>query len=336
MRFRTSWWSGQRRWLRLGIVLGFLGAAPAAACWGRRRSGLGVTAAPPEPQGAGSQNREATQTATAPPAGASSARVVGYIYGNTEVTREQLADYLIARFGAEKLELLVNKLIIEQECRQHGIEVTAAEIEAALDEDLKLINVNRKEFVDNVLKQKKVTLYEWKEDVVRAKLMLSKLCRQGVEVTQADLDKIYQAYHGEKVQCQMIMWPKNEYNVAMKKYEEIRNSEEAFDRAARSQASASLAAVNGMVDPFGRYATGNDELERQAFSLKPKEVSTLIGTPEGYVVLKCVKHLPPDGVKLEDCRAQLEREIIEKKIQQEIPKAFKEMRDRAQPVTFLK
>src|SRR5262249_27780794 len=234
MRFRTSWWSGQRRWLRLGIVLGFLGAAPAAACWGRRRSGLGVTAAPPEPQGAGSQNREATQTATAPPAGASSARVVGYIYGSTEVTREQLADYLIDRYGAEKLELLVNKLIIEQECRQHGIEVTAAEVAAALDDDLKQINVNKQDFIKQDLKQRKVTMYEWQEDVIRPRLMMTKLCRGRVQVTDDDLRMAYEAYHGEKVQCQMIMWPKSEQHIALKEYPEIRKSEEAFDRKART------------------------------------------------------------------------------------------------------
>ena len=91
-----------------------------------------------------------------------------------------------------------------------------------------------------------------------------------------------------------------------------------------------------MLDPFGRNATGNDSLVKVAFSLQPKEVSHIIGTPEGWVVLRLIKKLPPDGVNLEEVRSQLEKEMFEKKVQQEIPKAFKEMRDRADPKLFLK
>src|SRR5438874_2664672 len=42
-------------------------------------------------------------------------RVVAYLYGNVPVTREELGDFLIARGGHEKLELLLNKKIIEIE-----------------------------------------------------------------------------------------------------------------------------------------------------------------------------------------------------------------------------
>src|SRR5687768_12377012 len=42
-------------------------------------------------------------------------RITAYIYGNVPITREDLGEFLIARGGHEKLELLVNKKIIEVE-----------------------------------------------------------------------------------------------------------------------------------------------------------------------------------------------------------------------------
>ena len=69
-----------------------------------------------------------------------SSRVVAYVYDNTPITREELGEYLIARYGTERLDLLCNKKIIDNECRKAGIEVTAAEVENSLSEDLKGLN----------------------------------------------------------------------------------------------------------------------------------------------------------------------------------------------------
>src|SRR5438128_1326173 len=45
------------------------------------------------------------------------ARVVAYIHGNIPVTRVELAEFLIARFGKERIEFLVNRKIVERACQ---------------------------------------------------------------------------------------------------------------------------------------------------------------------------------------------------------------------------
>src|SRR5262249_62075072 len=105
-----------------------------------------------------------------------SQRVVAYIYGSMPITREDRGEYLIARHGTDKLELLVNKKIIDVACQKRGVDVTEAEVEAAIEEDLKSLNgIKRQDFIDKVLKQYGKTLYEWKEDVIRPRLLLLKL-----------------------------------------------------------------------------------------------------------------------------------------------------------------
>src|SRR5262249_37793413 len=70
-------------------------------------------------------------------------RVVAYVHGSQPVTRQDLGEYLIARFGADKLPLLLNKRIVDEACRQRNIVVTAAEVEAAFAEDLKGLAVDK-------------------------------------------------------------------------------------------------------------------------------------------------------------------------------------------------
>src|SRR5439155_1421117 len=73
------------------------------------------------------QTPVAPQPGPAPSADYTS-RVVAYIYGTTPITREELGEYLIARFGTDKLGLLVNKRIIETACQTRGVEVADANL----------------------------------------------------------------------------------------------------------------------------------------------------------------------------------------------------------------
>jgi len=57
------------------------------------------------------------------------------------------------------------------------------EVEADFNETLKGINTNRRDFINTVLKPYHKTEYEWKEDVIKPRLMLVKMCRQHVTAT---------------------------------------------------------------------------------------------------------------------------------------------------------
>lgn len=329
-----------RRWTnrRLVLGLGLLGLVSGVFVWGRsdvRAQGKGKMPAPAAKPGENTV-AAATPSTSALPSDYSK-RVVAYIYGSIPITREDLGEYLIARHGADRLNNLINKKIIEHECRQRGIEITAAEVEASLEEDLRGLNVNRKEFVEQVLKQYKKTLYEWKEDVIRPRLMMTQLCRGRVQVTDEDLQKAFEAYYGEKVEAKIILWPRGDKQLAVRVYDKVRGSEEGFDEEARKQANPTLASAGGRIRPIGRHTTGNPTLEKLAFSLKPGDVSEILDTPEGPVVMKVIKRLPPDtSKKLADVRDQLAKEVFDKKVQQEIPIAFQEMQDKAGAKTFLK
>jgi hypothetical protein len=290
-------------------------------CLGRQDSAR-VQAAPPVP---------------APQAEPSdySKRVVAYIFGDIPITREDLGEYLIARYGAEKLDLLINKKIIEHVCKQKGIRVTGADIEADYDYMIRNVGIPKKEFVANVLKQYRKTEYEWKEDVIRPRLMLTQFCKERVQVTDEDLQKAFEAKYGEKVDVQIILYPANQQKYLAQLYDKVRQGDEAFDEEAKKQPDPNLAMTAGRIKPVGRYS-GLEDIEKTAFSLKPGQVSHVLQVPEGWLIIKCRGRLPASSaVKLEDKREELTREVLDKKIAAEIPKVFAELAKDAKPKNFL-
>jgi parvulin-like peptidyl-prolyl isomerase len=321
------------RWRPVALGASFLGLVVGAYFLGRFVTLPAAAAA----QGDDSKGKDTTHHSSLT-THQDSRQVVAYIYGSIPITREELGEYLIVRQGAERLELMVNGRIIELACQKKGIVVTDAEIDAALAEDLKKMNIpSVKDFIKQVLNKNKATLYEYKEDVLRPKLALAKLCRGQVQVTEEDLHKAFEAYHGEKVECQMIMWPAIEKSHVLNDiYVKIRDSADEFDRVAKSQASPHLASTAGHIAPFARNTTGNEELENEAFKLQPGEISRVLETPQGLVVLKCIRHIEADkSADLEKERAKLEKEIIERKVVLEFPTVFKQLHDQANPQLFL-
>jgi hypothetical protein len=325
---------GWRRWL---AAAGLGGAVVAAVCW-LRWSPLrpaAAEAAPPSPPPPAAAPAPAPPDAA--PASDYASRVVAYCNGGP-VTREMLGEYLIKRYGAQKLELMVNTLIIDAACKARGVEASGAEIEAALMDDLKGLSLNREQFVNNYLKSHHMTLLEWKEDVIRPKLLMAKLVRDRVQYTEDEVRAAYDAYYGEKIQAQLIIWPKEEAKAAMGEYALLRDNKDEFDRKAKTQPHPELASRGGhMAKPIGRHTTGDESFEKDLFSLQPGEVTQLHESGEGVVIAKCIKRVAPDtAVSLESVRPALVAEIIKKKTLIEIPRYFAEMRKHADPKLLLK
>jgi hypothetical protein len=269
-------------------------------------------------------------------AGHTPTSVVATIFGTIPIARQDLGEFLIARFGAEQLELLVNKRILEEACREKNITVTEEEIDAGCHEDcVRQKCSDEATFIEQYLKPNRATPYVWREDLVRPRLMLAKLCRDRVHATVDDMRAAFDAYHGEKVECRMILWPLDSMKGAMQNYAKLRDDDKEFDKAAKAQLSPSLSKSEGRVT-IGRHTTGNATLEKKAFSLEPGDVSELFETPEGIVLLKCDRHVPPDtSVSFADRRDALEREVLERKTLLEMPVYFAELRKVANPRLLL-
>jgi len=269
-------------------------------------------------------------------------RVVGYITSNNvlvPITREELGDFLIARGGYEKLELLANKKIIETEAARRGITVTPVEVSAGLEEDLRGMGLNIKDFETHILPRYGKSLYEWVEDVIKPRILLTKMCRDRVKVTDEDLAKAYENKYGERRQAKVICWAKEDRRAALSQWAEASKGDVDFDRVARTQADKSLGAACGLVAPVGRNSEVADKtVENVLFNLKVGELSQLFDTEAGVMCIKLNAIIPPDTTKPfdEKMKAALRNELFAKRLEMEIPKFVQELKAVAKPNLLLK
>ena len=232
-------------------------------------------------------------------------RVVGYIYGNIGITREELGEFLIARGGMEKLDLLINKRIIDIEADRRKISVTDIDIDAGLREDLLTFGFGLEEFEKTVLPRYGKTLYEWREDIIRPRLLLSKMCGDDVRasITEQDVMRLLETRYGERREAKIIVWPKggkiSPLNVDVKATARINPTE--FDKLAARQPDTNLAQAGGLIDPIGRHIEGEDPIVEDAlFSMQVNE-TRWVETEKASTCLRLVRILPPDpNVKVDD------------------------------------
>lgn len=320
----------RRGWRGVAILVGILLVIAGASYWIR----YGLLPRADAQTSAAAARPAAAPTVAAQPPSDYSRRVVAYVYENEPITREQFGDYLIERH-TDKLDLLINKRIIDDACRQYNIEISASEIENALSEQLQGFAIDQKTFVSTLLARYHKNLYEWKEDVIRSRLQMAKLCRSRVQIGEEDLHKLYEASYGEKVECQIILYPNTAdgEKEAMADFAQVRSSDDAFNQKAKSQrVKPELAATAGKVRPFGRYVMGDDNFDRIVFRLKPNEVSEVFKTRDGPVIVKCLRQLPPDSsVRFDAVRDKLAKELIEKRIAAEMQSAFDTLKRQANP-----
>ncbi|MFL5340092.1 MAG: sigma-70 family RNA polymerase sigma factor [Gemmataceae bacterium] len=272
-----------------------------------------------------------------PPPKNPGAPVVAMIHGQP-ISRDEFADFLIRRFGAQHLELFVNQRIVERACAEKGVTVTDADIDATLAADLKLLNIDRATFETTMLKKYGKSMFEWREDVLRPRLLLAKLVGPSIHIDDSDLRREFENRYGNKVDCRMIVWPASEERAAWRTFEAVHNDAAAFDRAARAQSTTTLAASGGQIPPIARYADDADaqRLADAAYALEPGEVSQPIRSGAQVVVLKRVGLVPGGVGTYESAKPELLQIVSKKKIEAEIPKLFAKLRDEAKPQLLLK
>jgi len=263
--------------------------------------------------------------------------VVAYIFGDTPVTREELGEYLIQRLGAERLEFLINRKIIERACAAKGIRVTDAEINAQYMEELAAFQCNESQFYQKILMPYKKTLYEWKEDVIRPKLSLERYVRDSISIDQADIQKAYEAKFGPKVECLIYVITKEQNKDKDAIWARARQSTAEFEKMAKEQPIVQFAAKAGKIDPIHKHFP-DPNVEREAFKLQVGETSPQIAMADGtIVILHCIgRQAANTTTSLDQERMELHKLLFEGRVAQQMRVEFDKLRQMANPQIFLR
>ncbi|MEI6255677.1 MAG: peptidylprolyl isomerase [Planctomycetota bacterium] len=247
----------------------------------------------------------------------------------------------IDRHGADVLEILITRRLVDQALSREKRIVTQADIDAEITRAAETMGFRKPDgspdvaaWFDRVTKQEKIPLRHYIEDIVQPTVALKHLVGQ-VPVSQEDLDKAFQATFGPRAKCRIIVM--DSQRRAQEVWQLARQnpaSERIGDLAEQYSVDPTSRTLRGEVPPIQRHG-GQPALERQAFGLKPGELSGIVQIADRFMVILCEGFTEPSEVKFAEVRDELYDDIHEKKQRIEMSRYFANLRESATIDNFL-
>lgn len=259
------------------------------------------------------------------------------------ITIEQLADECIERHGREVIEGTISRRLLEQACRQRNLTVTDDDIRAEIARAALSMNKTKgpdgepdiDAWLKEMTEEQGVSVELYVHDAVWPSVALKKLVGGTVEVTEDDLQKGYEANYGPRVRCRAIVL--NNLRRAQECWEKARQNtttEHFGDLAEQYSIEANSSILRGEVPPIQRHG-GQPQLEQEAFSLQPGELSGIVQVGDKYVILFCEGYTRPTQVDFAEVRELIREDVHEKKLRIAMAQEFNRLYDAAQIDNYL-
>ncbi|MBU6275141.1 MAG: peptidylprolyl isomerase [Planctomycetes bacterium] len=307
----------RRPWLREALVA--LAVIAAAIGWRATTGGSRAVAKPP---------RSAEPAPVSRPAD----ELVALVNG-AEIRRGQLAAECLARHGRSVLDSLVNKRIISQACRQHGIVVSAADVDAEIDMLTRRFNVPRAKWIEMIGRERGVTPRQYADEIVWPMLALRRLAAGAADPTADEIADLYDNQFGPAVKARIIV-AGSALEAESLRRRALAAPDEFGALARQHSVDVGSASANGWVQPVRRHS-GEPRFEAVVFGLAEGQISDVVQVADQFIVVKCEGHLPAADVKLADVRDQLAAELAERKSRESATTVFRSLRDAATVVDGL-
>ena len=268
---------------------------------------------------------------------------VAAIVNGEKILINRVAEQCITRFGVGMLTTQINRTILLQALNKAGREVSEADLNAEIGRAAKSNGFLKKDqSIDSASWLKYITDSKperevfYIEDEVWPTCALKNLVSGAVEVTPEDLQKSFEANFGPRVE---VLWiESNDHRKALKIWNmaSANATREYFGELAHQYSIDPASMSNyGVVPPIQRHG-GRLELEKEAFNLKPGEISKVVQQGDSWITMFCLGRTEPVVTDLDAVRQDLSDDILEKKMRISMAQAFRRLRDDAQIDNFLK
>ena len=263
---------------------------------------------------------------------------IAALLNGREISIKELADICVHKHGTNVVKDMINRLLVEQAARREGIVITEQDIDNDIREmaakHLPLLPngaPNTKLWLRRATEETGLAIPMYRKNVIVPVLSLKRLTRPHIQVTEEDVQRSFEANFGQKVRCLAIFFPAQDNRRAQEVWQKAnrhRTEENFGDLAAEFSYDPDSRLGRGVIPPIVRHM-GRPLLEREAFALKPGELSQIIQVDEHLVILYCLGHIAPLPVKIEEVRVDVVADIFEKKQQAIIDRYFERLREQA-------
>ncbi len=267
---------------------------------------------------------------------------VAAVVNGQQVLISQVGEEAIKRYGADVLEGEINRKLLMQELRSEKKQVAQVDLDQEIAAGAIASgyveadgNADLGGWFDSITSDGKTTVDLYVQDVVWPSAALRKLVEDSVEVTQVDLENGFEAAYGPRVEVLAVVL--SDQRTAQKVWEMARdNPTDAFFGGLAEQYSVEPVSSSnqGKVPPIRRHG-GQPAVEKEAFSLKPGELSGIISTGGKYLVLRCQGYTEPVVSDPGVVQAELLRDLSDRKTKQAMAAHFEQMVEDAEIDNFL-
>ncbi|HZZ27806.1 MAG TPA: peptidylprolyl isomerase [Pirellulales bacterium] len=256
------------------------------------------------------------------------------------ITIRELAEACIDRHGDQVLEVMIHRKLLEQELKRKHINVTQQELDAEIGRaavSAGKLKTDGKPDVDAWLKMITdggLTMDKYMHDAVWPSTAL-KLIVGDVKVTDDDIDRGYDANYGKKAQVRAIVL--DTQRRAQEVWQKARDnpSVDFFGKLAEQYSIEPASRANeGRVPPIRRYG-GQPDLEREAFNLKPGEISGIVQVTDKFVILYLEDFTKPVQVRKDEVKSLIYEDVHEKKLRLKMSSEFDRLKDEANIDNYL-
>ncbi len=230
------------------------------------------------------------------------------LVNGADISRKDLTEACVRRFGKDVLESLVNKRLILNHCQKRDIVITQEDIAAEIDRMAKRFKLGREQWLELLETERGITPQEYARDIVWPTLALRKIAAKDkkIEITAAEIAIVYEQEYGEMIRARLIAV--SNADLARQLHAKVTAAPDSFARTAIEHSiDVNSASVGGLIQPIRRHL-GDAKLEKEAFRLQPGEISSILEVAGQFVILKCEDRIAPRRVN----RAAVEEQIIEK------------------------
>lgn len=252
------------------------------------------------------------------------------------ITRKQLAQASIDRYGKEVLDNMINRHLIMQACTNQGITVTKEEVSAEIRRLAEKFGLTLESYLQLLQEERDISPNQYSREVIWPMLALRRLVANQVQVTDQEFNQAFIAQHGEAVKCRLIM-------VADRAKAEMLQQRatakpETFGQLAKEESEdETSASVGGLIPPIRHYS-GDSRLEEAAFALKDLEISPVLALGDQWVVIQAVRRIPahtPPPQAMPVIREQINDRIRDQKVRSAAGELFARLQQEARVVKVL-
>ena len=161
----------------------------------------------PRPASAQAPQQQATAQPTnrvpsAKPAGSSTKplTVVASVNGE-QITRQELADECLRRYGTDVIESIVNKHLIWQACQSHGLEITEKDVDDEIARLATKFGLSPGRWLTLLQQERDLSPEQYRREIIWPTLALKALAAKELVVTPEEMQMAMEAEYGPRVKA---------------------------------------------------------------------------------------------------------------------------------------